>query len=139
MQVLERIKDPLQTLVSRDHFETAYAVLAHFLLIAQRAPILFSQVRWHLPCALCFAFSPAEASLCALHQAGGHCLCLPRVCALLFFHLAKWAWAMSIGCPWCIQPAFSLPTLPVLTLPPHHPELVLPPLQMMFAVDHQQC
>ena len=43
-QVLERIKDPLQTLVSRDHFETAYAVLAHFLLIAQRAPILFSQV-----------------------------------------------------------------------------------------------
>ena len=45
MQVLERVKDPLQTLVSRDHFETAYAVLAHFLLIAQRAPILFSGVR----------------------------------------------------------------------------------------------
>lgn len=44
LQVLERIKDPLQTLVSRDHFETAYAVLAHFLLIAQRAPCLFSQV-----------------------------------------------------------------------------------------------
>ena len=43
-QVLERIKDPLQTLISRDHFETAYAVLAHFLLIAQRAPVLFSQV-----------------------------------------------------------------------------------------------
>ncbi len=45
MQVLERVKDPLQTLVSRDQYETAYAVLAHFLLIAQRAPILFSQVR----------------------------------------------------------------------------------------------
>ena len=44
MQVLERVKDPLQTLVSRDQYETAYAVLAHFLLIAQRAPILFSQV-----------------------------------------------------------------------------------------------
>ncbi|KAK9822016.1 hypothetical protein WJX74_000790 [Apatococcus lobatus] len=43
-QVLERVKDPLQTLVSRDHFETAYAVLAHFLLIAQRAPILFSGI-----------------------------------------------------------------------------------------------
>ncbi|EIE24641.1 Adaptor protein complex beta subunit, partial [Coccomyxa subellipsoidea C-169] len=43
-QVLERIKDPLQTLISRDHFETAYAVLAHFLLIAQRAPVLFSQI-----------------------------------------------------------------------------------------------
>ena len=42
--MLERVKDPLQTLVSRDHFETAYAVLAHFLLIAQRAPILFSGV-----------------------------------------------------------------------------------------------
>ena len=43
VQVLERVKDPLQTLVSRDQYETAYAVLAHFLLIAQRAPILFSQ------------------------------------------------------------------------------------------------
>jgi hypothetical protein len=50
LQVLERIKEPLQTLVSRDHFETAYAVLAHFLLIAQRAPILFSQVaHWQPP------------------------------------------------------------------------------------------
>jgi hypothetical protein len=49
-QVLERIKDPMQTLVSRDHFETAYAVLAHFLLIAQRAPCLFSQVRMQPPC-----------------------------------------------------------------------------------------
>lgn len=45
LQVLERVKDPLQTLVSRDQYETAYAVLAHFLLIAQRAPILFSQAR----------------------------------------------------------------------------------------------
>ncbi|KAK9817308.1 hypothetical protein WJX72_012438 [[Myrmecia] bisecta] len=43
-QVLERIKDPLITLVSRDHYETAYAVLAHFHLIAQRAPIIFSQI-----------------------------------------------------------------------------------------------
>ena len=39
------MKDPLQTLVSRDQYETAYAVLAHFLLLAQRAPSLFSQVR----------------------------------------------------------------------------------------------
>lgn len=44
MQVLERIKDPLMTLLSRDHFETAFAVLCHFHLIAQRAPIIFSQV-----------------------------------------------------------------------------------------------
>ena len=44
MQVLERIKDPLQTMISRDHFETAYAVLANFLLIVQRAPVIFSQV-----------------------------------------------------------------------------------------------
>lgn len=43
-QVLERIKDPLMTLLSRDHFETAYAVLCHFHLIAQRAPIIFSQI-----------------------------------------------------------------------------------------------
>ena len=32
------------TLLSRDHFETAYAVLCHFHLIAQRAPVIFSQV-----------------------------------------------------------------------------------------------
>ncbi len=44
LQVLERIKDPLQTMISRDHFETAYAVLANFLLIVQRAPVIFSQV-----------------------------------------------------------------------------------------------
>lgn len=33
------------TLVSRDHHETAYAVLAHFLTIAQRAPLIFASVR----------------------------------------------------------------------------------------------
>ena len=44
MQVIERIKDPLQTMVARDHYETAWAALTHFHLIAQRAPVLFSQV-----------------------------------------------------------------------------------------------
>ena len=44
LQVLERIKDPLMTLISRDHYETAYAVLAHFLVIVQRAPVFFSSV-----------------------------------------------------------------------------------------------
>ena len=46
MQVLERIKDPLVTLISRDQYETAYAVLAHFLVIVQRAPVIFASVRW---------------------------------------------------------------------------------------------
>ena len=45
--MLERIKDPLQTLVARDNYETAWAVLSHFHLIAQRAPVLFSQVLPH--------------------------------------------------------------------------------------------
>ena len=44
-QVLERIKDPLQTQIARDHFETAYAVLSNFLLIVQRAPVIFSQAK----------------------------------------------------------------------------------------------
>lgn len=56
MQVLERIKDPLVTLISRDQYETAYAVLAHFLVIAQRAPIIFASVRanqaWRGHCAV---------------------------------------------------------------------------------------
>lgn len=43
-QVLERIKDPLMTLISRDQYETAYVVLAHFLVIVQRAPVIFSSV-----------------------------------------------------------------------------------------------
>ena len=34
-------------MMSRDHYETAYAVLANFLLIVQRAPVIFSQVRYH--------------------------------------------------------------------------------------------
>ena len=55
VQVLERIKDPLVTLISRDQYETAYAVLAHFLVIAQRAPIIFASVRatqhWRWHCA----------------------------------------------------------------------------------------
>jgi hypothetical protein len=56
VQVLERIKDPLVTLISRDQYETAYAVLAHFLVIAQRAPIIFASVRtdhrWPCHCAV---------------------------------------------------------------------------------------
>lgn len=43
--MLERIKDPLQTLISRDNYETAYTVLTNFLLIVHRAPVIFSQVR----------------------------------------------------------------------------------------------
>ncbi len=43
--MLERIKDPLMTLISRDQYETAYVVLAHFLVIVQRAPVIFSSVR----------------------------------------------------------------------------------------------
>jgi non-SMC mitotic condensation complex subunit 1 len=56
VQVLERIKDPLVTLISRDQYETAYAVLAHFLVIAQRAPIIFASVsadqHWRWRCAV---------------------------------------------------------------------------------------
>jgi vesicle coat complex subunit len=40
-QVLERIKDPLKSLISREEPSTKYAVLCHVLLLLQRAPILF--------------------------------------------------------------------------------------------------
>lgn len=71
LQVLERVKDPLQTLVSRDQYETAYAVLAHFLLIAQRAPILFSQVQLTGPDHLLLDCTSACTSLwAAAAQAG---------------------------------------------------------------------
>ena len=42
-QVLERIKDPLKSLISREEPSTKYAVLSHALLLLQRAPILFEQ------------------------------------------------------------------------------------------------
>ncbi|GLI59252.1 hypothetical protein VaNZ11_001098 [Volvox africanus] len=40
-QVLERIREPLKTLISRDDAPTAYAALSHVLLLAQRAPMIF--------------------------------------------------------------------------------------------------
>ncbi len=40
-QVLERIKDPLKTLIAREDPATAYAVLCHARLLVARAPILF--------------------------------------------------------------------------------------------------
>jgi hypothetical protein len=39
--VLERLKGPLKSLISRDDPATTYAVLAHVLLLAKRAPIIF--------------------------------------------------------------------------------------------------
>lgn len=40
-QVLERVRDPLKTLVARDEPAAAYAVLCHARLLVARAPILF--------------------------------------------------------------------------------------------------
>jgi len=40
-QVLERLKEPLKSLIARDDPGTAYAVLAHVLLLVKRAPIIF--------------------------------------------------------------------------------------------------
>mmetsp|Transcript_32786 Transcript_32786/g.83214 ORF Transcript_32786/g.83214 Transcript_32786/m.83214 type:complete len:924 (-) Transcript_32786:319-3090(-) len=40
-QVLERIKEPLKSLIGRDDPATGYAVLAHVALLAARAPIIF--------------------------------------------------------------------------------------------------
>lgn len=43
-QVLETLKDPLQTLIQGREPEVVYAVLSNFLVLAQRYPLLFSQV-----------------------------------------------------------------------------------------------
>jgi len=44
LQVMERVVTPLQTLVSRDQYESAYAVLCNVRTLAQRAPYIFAQV-----------------------------------------------------------------------------------------------
>lgn len=43
VQVLERIREPLKSIIGRDDPAVTYAVLAHVLLLAQRAPIIFEQ------------------------------------------------------------------------------------------------
>ena len=43
-QVLETLKDPLQTLIQGREAEVVYAVLSNFLVLAQRYPLIFSQV-----------------------------------------------------------------------------------------------
>jgi hypothetical protein len=43
-QVLETLKDPLQTLIQGREPEVVFAVLSNFLVLAQRYPLLFSQV-----------------------------------------------------------------------------------------------
>lgn len=40
-KVLERIKEPLKSLIGRDDPAVGYAVLAHMLLLVQRAPVIF--------------------------------------------------------------------------------------------------
>jgi hypothetical protein len=42
--VLETLKDPLQTLIQGREAEVVYAVLSNFLVLAQRYPLIFSQV-----------------------------------------------------------------------------------------------
>ena len=44
VQVLETLKDPLQTLIQGREPEVVFAVLSNFLLLAQRYPLVFSQV-----------------------------------------------------------------------------------------------
>ena len=62
-------------MMSRDHYETAYAVLANFLLIVQRAPVIFSQVRYH--------HEPVTRNLTAARMVDRTC-CKACVFALLY-------------------------------------------------------
>jgi hypothetical protein len=50
--VLERVKDPVKNLLSREEPSTMYAVLSHVLLLLQRAPVIFEQVSVCV-CVLC--------------------------------------------------------------------------------------
>uniref|UniRef100_A0A7R9Z186 Beta-adaptin appendage C-terminal subdomain domain-containing protein n=1 Tax=Chlamydomonas euryale TaxID=1486919 RepID=A0A7R9Z186_9CHLO len=42
-QVLERVRDPLRSLIGRESPSTAYAAMSHALLLVQRAPFVFEQ------------------------------------------------------------------------------------------------
>jgi len=42
-QVLDRIREPLRLIISREQAGVTYTILSHILLLAQRAPIMFAQ------------------------------------------------------------------------------------------------
>eukprot|EP00210_Caulerpa_lentillifera_P003030 g2892.t1 len=42
-QVLERVREPLRMIISREQSGATFAVLSHVLLLAQRAPVMFAQ------------------------------------------------------------------------------------------------
>jgi len=55
-QGLGTLKDPLQTLIQGREPEVVFAVLSNFLVLAQRYPMLFSQVggKWQLHPVACW-------------------------------------------------------------------------------------
>jgi hypothetical protein len=63
LQVLETLKDPIQTLVLGREPEIVYAVLSNFLVLAQRYPVVFSQVSSSKPGA---AAGSSIGALCAV-------------------------------------------------------------------------
>lgn len=65
LQVLETLKDPLQTLVQGREPEVVWGVLSNFLVLAQRYPLIFSQVG-------CLPFTSPYCNLCTRARA---CLC----------------------------------------------------------------
>lgn len=81
-QVLERIKDPLKSLISREDPSTVYAALAHVLLLVQRAPFIFEAdhvafyCRTHDPWyikKLKMEILAALASATNVYEVRGHC------------------------------------------------------------------
>ena len=43
-QVLDRIREPLGLIISREQAGVTYTILNHILLLAQRAPVMFARV-----------------------------------------------------------------------------------------------
>lgn len=43
-QVLERIREPLRLIISREQAGVTFTILSHILLLAQRAPIMLATV-----------------------------------------------------------------------------------------------
>ena len=95
MQVLETLKDPLQTLIQGREAEVVYAVLSNVLVLAQRYPLIFSQVRGGWPCGW-HSWPPVLAQLPASDQCFNRMPCrsvltsgVPpawcRGCRLVFF------------------------------------------------------
>jgi len=97
VQVLERLKEPLKSLMSRDDPATTYAVLAHVLVLAKRAPIIFEHEH--------------TAFYCRAHDPW--CVCISHFGGRLCILPSTLPYVPEAACPCCLPLCIAATSTPV--------------------------